>query len=137
MHCVSAYAVDTADIAYFETHVRPLLVQHCYECHSADSDQLKGGLRLDYREGILAGGDSGPAVIPGRVGKSLMIQAIRHSDPELQMPPRKKQTLSPSSSPQPAGALLVMHSEGLKLHISTQNKTGCAAQPLPQSRVYP
>ncbi len=90
MHCVSAYAVGTADIAYFEKHVRPLLVQHCYECHSADSDQLKGGLRLDYREGILAGGDSGPAVIPGRVGKSLMIQAIRHSDPELQMPPRKK-----------------------------------------------
>jgi len=87
---MSAHAAGTSDIAYFEKHIRPLLVQHCYECHSADSDQLKGGLRLDYREGVLAGGDSGPAVIPGRVGKSLLIQAVRHSDTELKMPPRTK-----------------------------------------------
>ena len=85
-----AQAASPPDIAYFEKHIRPLLVQHCYECHSVDSKKLKGGLRLDYRKGVLKGGDSGPSVIPGRVGKSLLIQAIRHSDPDLKMPPKKK-----------------------------------------------
>ena len=67
------------DIEFFETKIRPVLVQHCYECHSADSKKLKGGLRLDYRGGLLEGGDSGPSVIPGRVGKSLLIQAVRRT----------------------------------------------------------
>ena len=85
-----AQAASPPDISYFEKHIRPLLVQHCYECHSADSTKLKGGLRLDYRGGLLEGGDSGPSVIPGRVGKSLLIQAVRHSDADLKMPPKKK-----------------------------------------------
>ena len=83
-------AASPPDAAYFEKHIRPLLVEHCYECHSAESEKLKGGLRLDYRGGILQGGDSGPSVIPGRVGKSLLIQAVRHSDANLKMPPKKK-----------------------------------------------
>ncbi len=86
----AANAASPPDTAYFETHIRPLLAEHCYECHSAESKELKGGLRLDSREGLLKGGSSGPAVIPGRVGKSLLIQAIRHSDKDLAMPPRKK-----------------------------------------------
>ena len=50
---------------FFEKRIRPVLVRHCYECHSAASTKLKGGLRVDSREFIRAGGDSGPAVVPG------------------------------------------------------------------------
>ena len=77
--------------AYFETHVRPLLVAHCYECHSAEEgSKIKGGLRLDHREGWQVGGDSGAALIPGNSRDSLLIKAVHYRDPELQMPPKKK-----------------------------------------------
>lgn len=78
---------------FFEKKVRPLLDDHCYECHSAESKRVKGGLRLDVREGILKGGDSGPAVVPGDPEKSLIIKAVRYSDGDLQMPPKHR--LSP------------------------------------------
>ena len=55
-----------ADLQFFEAEVRPILVQHCYECHSGESRILRGGLRLDHRDGVLRGGDSGPAVKIGR-----------------------------------------------------------------------
>lgn len=74
-----------ADLQFFEAEVRPILVQHCYECHSGDSRILRGGLRLDFRDGVLRGGDSGPAVIPGDVQSSLLLQSIRYES--LQMPP--------------------------------------------------
>ncbi len=86
----TAQATSPPDTAYFEEHIRPLLIEHGYECHSSDSKKIKGGLRLDYRGGWLKGGNSGPSVIPGRVGKSLLIQAVRHSDADLKMPPKKK-----------------------------------------------
>src|SRR5712675_2264640 len=54
---------------FFEKQIRPLLVERCYECHSAESKKLKGGLRLDSREGVLKGGDSGPVVLPGKPEK--------------------------------------------------------------------
>ena len=77
--------------AYFETHVRPLLVTHCYECHSAEEgSKIKGGLRLDHREGWQVGGDSGPALVPGDAKGSLLLKAVRYRDPDLQMPPKKK-----------------------------------------------
>ena len=53
---------DAAAIEFFEKSVRPLLVAHCYECHS--DKESNGGLRLDFREAILKGGDSGPAILP-------------------------------------------------------------------------
>ena len=90
MLLLSAGASTPSDLEFFEKKVRPLLSQHCYECHSSDSRDLKGGLRLDHRRGVLAGGHTGPAVIPGRVGKSLLIRAIRHTDKDLRMPPRQK-----------------------------------------------
>src|SRR5437773_367202 len=62
---------DGAGIAFFEKRIRPLLVQHCYSCHSAQAPKLKGGLRLDSREGLLKGGASGPAIIPGKPADSL------------------------------------------------------------------
>ncbi|MEY2429624.1 MAG: hypothetical protein QOJ40_2509 [Verrucomicrobiota bacterium] len=78
------------DLDFFEKKIRPLLVERCYECHSAKSKKLKGGLRLDSREGLLKGGDSGPVVLPGKPEKSLLIKAVRFTDEELQMPPHHK-----------------------------------------------
>src|SRR6056297_1918272 len=59
-----------ADLEFFEKEVRPLLIKHCYDCHSAESD-ISGGLGLDSRHAILAGGDTGPALVPGEPEKSL------------------------------------------------------------------
>lgn len=72
-------------IEFFEKKVRPILVSHCYACHSADTKPA-GGLRVDDRNGLLAGGDSGPAVTPGDPENSLILQRIRHSNPKRRMP---------------------------------------------------
>src|SRR5262249_15159261 len=68
----------------------PVLVDNCYKCHSSTSEKLKGGLHLDSREGALKGGDTRPAIVPGDPEKSLLIEAIRYRNPDLQMPPKKK-----------------------------------------------
>ena len=77
-------------IKYFETHIRPLFAERCYGCHSIRAAKLEGGLRLDHREGWLKGGDRGRAVVPGDAGASLLIQAVRYTDPDFQMPPKEK-----------------------------------------------
>ncbi|HBJ86864.1 MAG TPA: hypothetical protein DDZ88_24005, partial [Verrucomicrobiales bacterium] len=69
--------------------IRPVLVKHCYECHSAESGKSKGGLMLDTKHGIREGGETGPAVVPGDAAKSLLLTAIKHSDPDLEMPPKE------------------------------------------------
>ena len=81
---------DGEGIDLFEKRVRPVLAEHCYACHSAKAEKLKGGLLLDTREGILKGGDSGPALVPGDPDRSLLLKAVRHADPDLKMPPKKK-----------------------------------------------
>ncbi|MBN9690275.1 MAG: DUF1553 domain-containing protein [Verrucomicrobia bacterium] len=73
---------------FFERRIRPVLVEHCYECHSAQAKQIKGGLVIDSRAGLVRGGDTGPVVTPGDPEASLLIQAIRRTDPNLVMPPR-------------------------------------------------
>ena len=83
-------ATSAADLDFFEKRVRPLLVQRCFECHSAKAEKLKGGLLLDSREAILTGGDSGPAAVIGDVEKSLLVQAIRFDNKNVQMPPAGK-----------------------------------------------
>jgi cytochrome c553 len=77
-------------IEFFETKVRPVLVQHCYRCHSGQAKKLRGGLRLDSREALLAGGESGPALISGQPDKSRLLEAVAYKNVELQMPPRGK-----------------------------------------------
>jgi hypothetical protein len=72
---------------FFNEKVLPLVKTHCYKCHSHESGKSKGGLVLDSRAGILKGGASGPALIPGSPDKSLLIRAIRRSDPSTAMPP--------------------------------------------------
>jgi hypothetical protein len=83
----SVFAGPTLAEADFERHVRPVLIEHCQRCHGAKKQM--GGLRLDSREALLKGGDSGPAVVAGKTAESRLIQAVRHSG-ELKMPPRRK-----------------------------------------------
>ncbi len=75
-------------LEFFERRVRPVLVTHCYECHSGDAKKLQAGLRVDHRDFLLQGGDSGPSLIPGKPNESLLIQAVRYDGYE--MPPRSK-----------------------------------------------
>lgn len=77
-------------IDFFERRIRPLLVNNCYECHSADAKKIGGNLLLDSRAGVVKGGDTGPVIYPGLPEASLLIRAVRHADPDLTMPPRKK-----------------------------------------------
>ena len=78
-----------AQLEFFEKEVRPLLAKRCYSCHSAKTEKLKGGLRLDSRSLLLKGGDTGPAAIPGKPAESLMIDAINYGE-VYQMPPKSK-----------------------------------------------
>jgi len=81
-------AEPTAEsLAFFEKKIRPVLVEHCYKCHSASSEKVKGGLLLDTREGIRKGGESGYAVVPGDLKESLLISALKHDD--FEMPPKR------------------------------------------------
>ncbi len=74
---------------YFETQIRPTLVQNCYSCHGTAA---KGGLRLDSREGLMQGGKDGPVVVAGHTESSMLVRAVHYTDPTLQMPPRKALT---------------------------------------------
>ncbi len=86
-----AAALADEGMDFFEKKVRPLLAERCMECHSPDK-KVKGGLRLDSREGWAKGGDTGPAVVPGEPDKSLLIEAVRYGNRDLQMPPKQKLT---------------------------------------------
>ncbi|MEE2989904.1 MAG: PSD1 and planctomycete cytochrome C domain-containing protein [Planctomycetota bacterium] len=69
--------------------MRPLLAKRCYSCHSAKTEKLKGGLRLDSRSLLLKGGDTGPAAVPGKPGESLLVDAINYGE-VYQMPPKSR-----------------------------------------------
>lgn len=75
-------------IAFFEAKIRPVLLTHCVECHSDDSEKMDGGLALDRRAGWQVGGDSGPAITPGDSTASLLMSAIRYDS--IEMPPKGK-----------------------------------------------
>ena len=87
---VQAADPTAEQIEFFEKGIRPLLVEKCYSCHSAQSPKAMGGLRLDTAESLLKGGDTGPAVVPGAPEKSLLIKAVTYKDLQLKMPPTGK-----------------------------------------------
>ena len=76
-------------VKFFETKIRPILAKHCYQCHGNDPDKVEKELVLTTAHGIRKGGQSGPVIVPGKPDKSLLILAIRHSNPDLQMPEDK------------------------------------------------
>jgi hypothetical protein len=83
-------SADDAGIDFFEKKIRPVLAEHCYQCHSTQAKKLRGGLALDSRDGVRKGGDSGPALVPGRPEQSLLLKAVSYADEELKMPPNGK-----------------------------------------------
>jgi hypothetical protein len=85
--CTSFASADDG-VEFFEREIRPVLVEHCYSCHSESAKSAKGGLKLDTREAIRKGGESGPAVVPGKVDESLIIGALKHES--FEMPPDRK-----------------------------------------------
>jgi len=80
--------VERQRLDFFESKIRPVLIKHCYECHAADSKKLRGNLLIDTRQGLLKGGESGPALVPGDSQKSLLISALKHDG--FEMPPKGK-----------------------------------------------
>jgi hypothetical protein len=77
---------------FFEKNIRPVLSEKCFKCHSAQSERLKGALLVDSKEGLLKGGDSGPAIVPFHPETSLIIKAIHWTDSDLRMPPKEQLT---------------------------------------------
>jgi hypothetical protein len=82
--------ISAVQSEFFEEKIRPVLIKHCYKCHSEQEGKSKGGLIVDSRTGLRAGGSSGHAIIPGNPGRSLLIEAIQHENEDLQMPPDYK-----------------------------------------------
>jgi hypothetical protein len=89
-HAAHAVEIDAQALEFFESKVRPILVEHCQKCHAADSKKIRGGLLVDSRDGLLTGGDTGPAIVPGKPDESLLIQAVRYDDELVKMPPKGK-----------------------------------------------
>ncbi len=83
-------APTAEQVEFFEKRVRPILVTHCYECHSQNAKKLQGKLLLDSCAGIAKGGRSGPVLVPGKPQESLLITAVKHIDKDLRMPPKSK-----------------------------------------------
>ncbi|MDQ3622409.1 MAG: DUF1549 domain-containing protein, partial [Verrucomicrobiota bacterium] len=83
-----APAPSKEQLAFFESKIRPILAGNCYKCHSLEQGKAKRGLTLDTREGVLKGGETGPALEPGDPQNSLLIKAVGYKDPDLQMPPK-------------------------------------------------
>lgn len=82
---------SSEELEFFESRIRPLLVEHCYSCHSPEAKEgAKAGLYLHTRESLRKGGDSGPAIVPGNPDQSLLIQAVRYNSEDLKMPPKGK-----------------------------------------------
>ena len=90
MVATSARADADEATAFFESRIRPVLVEHCYKCHSGRAKSPKGGLRLDSREALLRGGESGPAIVPGKPDDSLLFKALSHDGDVAEMPPDEK-----------------------------------------------
>jgi mono/diheme cytochrome c family protein len=119
---VSGPNTDGSDL--FETKIRPLLADHCYQCHSATATPLKGELRLDQPDLLLKGGKSGPVIVAGDPDSSLLIKAVRYTDADLKMPPKGKR-LSPDQVAQlehwvRMGAPVPASSPDLKIATATE-----------------
>lgn len=94
--CLAPAAITQAQtptpegLRFFESRIRPALVTHCYECHSNESGKARGGLKVDSRDALLRGGDSGPAVVAKSLDNSVLYQALLYHDDGYQMPPTGK-----------------------------------------------
>ena len=83
--CCAEPSLADEKLDFFEKRIRPVLVKHCYECHAGDADVIQAGLRLDHRQAMMDGGDSGAVIVPGQPSDSLLVQSLRYEASE--MPP--------------------------------------------------
>src|SRR5262245_10326143 len=88
-HAQEVAKPSAEDLALYEKQVRPLLAENCYKCHSHAASKAAGGLVVDTPAGLLKGGDTGPAVVPGDPDKSLLLKAVRQTG-DVKMPPGGK-----------------------------------------------
>lgn len=86
----SSIHAKEADDKFFNEKILPVLKSQCFECHAKDAEEVKGGLRLDTRTALRAGGDSGAIIKPGDPEDSLLIKVLRYAEDDRQMPPRGK-----------------------------------------------
>ena len=86
----AADSISAEQRYFFEKKIRPVLADKCYKCHAQDSEKIKGGLTLDTRDGIRRGGDNGPAIVPGNLKDSLLIEALQYTNKDFAMPPKKE-----------------------------------------------
>jgi hypothetical protein len=84
----AAQKLTDDQLEFFEKKIRPVLAEHCYKCHSAGAEKIRGGLVVDTRDGVLKGGDTGPSIVPGNPDRSLLVKSIRYTDPDIGMPPK-------------------------------------------------
>lgn len=135
-------AIPPEQAEFFENRIRPVLAERCYSCHSAKAESIKGGLRLDLRAGVLKGGATGPALVPGKPEESLLLQAIRGAAKDLDRMPPKGAALSPqeiaaftewvrSGAPDPRDDTLVPHPSAT--HWAFQTPVDPAPPALPPS----
>lgn len=89
-HAPELQGVAPEDARFFHERVLPILTESCFECHGPARERVKGGLRMAGRDGLLRGGASGPALVPGDPDASLIVQAVRYHDPDLEMPPDER-----------------------------------------------
>lgn len=87
---MSVQSAQSVGDDFFEKKIRPVLATNCYGCHSSKMKSPMGGLVLDTKSGLLKGGDSGPAIVPGKPAESLLLRVMRYGDPVLKMPPTGK-----------------------------------------------
>jgi len=89
-NCAAQSVSENTGHDFFESKIRPMLIKHCYECHSDDAGKARGGLKVDSAAALRQGGDNGPAIVPGNPSSSLLFQAVLYSDESKQMPPEGK-----------------------------------------------
>lgn len=87
---VPLQADDREGLDFFRQRIRPLLVEHCYRCHSERAEKVEANLYLDSRDGVRKGGDQGPAVRPGEPDRSLLLDAVSYGMDDLKMPPDRR-----------------------------------------------
>lgn len=90
VNVICAEGPDAEGVRFFEAKIRPILVEHCYECHSAKSDTLRAGLLVDSKQGLIDGGDSGGAIVPGKPEESILLESLHYEPFGYQMPPSGK-----------------------------------------------
>jgi mono/diheme cytochrome c family protein len=126
----AAASADDPGVEFFEKRIRPLFAENCNSCHSAAAKKIKGDLRLDSRAAILKGGESGPALVPGKPGESLILKAVRY-DKDIRMPPKGKlsdaqiadlETWIKMGAPDPRDDVPVVHAKKPSIDIAAGKK---------------